>query len=136
MPLTEGKSQHAFEENLKTEKAAGKSMKQSLAIAYAVKKRNNKNKMAKGGMVPCYDKGGEVERDEEDIALAEMAREAENEPELDFDFDLDESMEDLKDDHPTIEDVDNQQGDPSDDKKNQILSKILGSIRNRHMGKK
>lgn len=47
MPLKEGKSQKAFEKNIKTEIEAGKPPKQAVAIAYAVKRRNQ----AKGGEV-------------------------------------------------------------------------------------
>lgn len=38
MPLKKSKSKRAFEENLKTELAAGRPLKQSLAIAYSVKR--------------------------------------------------------------------------------------------------
>jgi hypothetical protein len=47
MPLKEGKSKKAFEKNIKTEIEAGKPPKQAVAIAYAVKRRNQ----AKGGEV-------------------------------------------------------------------------------------
>lgn len=47
MPLEKGKSKQAFEHNIKAEMNAGKPMKQSLAIAYSMKK---KKKMAEGGM--------------------------------------------------------------------------------------
>lgn len=47
MPLIKGKSQKSFVKNLKTEMHAGKPMKQSLAIAYAMKKKAKK--MADGG---------------------------------------------------------------------------------------
>jgi hypothetical protein len=49
VPLIPGKSNKSFEHNIKAEMAAGKPMKQSLAIAYAAKKL--KKKMAKGGEV-------------------------------------------------------------------------------------
>ena len=45
MPLKQGKSEKAFEHNLKAEMHAGKPQKQALAIAYNVKRKN----MAKGG---------------------------------------------------------------------------------------
>ena len=38
MPLIKSKSKKAFEKNVKAELAAGKPMKQSLAIAYSVKR--------------------------------------------------------------------------------------------------
>ena len=46
MPLLKSKSQEAFKSNLKQELKAGNPMKQSLAIAYSMKKRK---KMADGG---------------------------------------------------------------------------------------
>ncbi len=49
MPLMQGKSKKAFESNLKTEISEGKPMSQSLAISYAIKRKNKK--MAKGGVV-------------------------------------------------------------------------------------
>lgn len=48
MPLKQSSSKQAFKDNLKAEIGAGKPMKQSLAIAYAVKKKNHK---ARGGMI-------------------------------------------------------------------------------------
>ena len=38
MPLVKSKSQAAFRKNIKAEVAAGKPIKQSVAIAYAVKR--------------------------------------------------------------------------------------------------
>jgi hypothetical protein len=49
MPLSKGHSQKSFVKNIKTELAAGKPMKQSLAIAYNMKRRHKK--MAEGGEV-------------------------------------------------------------------------------------
>lgn len=53
MPLIHGKSEKAFEHNIKAEMGAGKPQKQSLAIAYAVKRAAAKKAQAKakGGMV-------------------------------------------------------------------------------------
>lgn len=50
MPLAQGKSQKSFNHNVKVEMQSGKSQPQSLAIAYAVKRRMGK-KMADGGEV-------------------------------------------------------------------------------------
>ncbi len=50
MPLIKSKSKKAMSENIKTEMDAGKPQKQSIAIAYAIKRRAPK-KMAKGGLV-------------------------------------------------------------------------------------
>jgi hypothetical protein len=47
MPLDKGKSKQAFSNNVRTEMHEGKSQKQSLAIAYAMKRKGK----AQGGMV-------------------------------------------------------------------------------------
>lgn len=44
MPLKKGKSKSAFEHNIVAEIHAGKSQKQSVAIAYAVKRAASKKK--------------------------------------------------------------------------------------------
>ncbi len=49
MPLIKGKSPESFSKNVKTEYEAGKPLKQSLAIAYSMKKKAKK--MAEGGYV-------------------------------------------------------------------------------------
>lgn len=49
MPLIKGKSKHAFDENMGTEMKAGKPKPQSLAIAFAMKKKAKK--MADGGVI-------------------------------------------------------------------------------------
>lgn len=49
MPLVKSPSQNAFRRNVKTEMAAGKSQKQSLAIAYATKRAAASKKMGKKG---------------------------------------------------------------------------------------
>ena len=41
MPLIKGKSKEAFSHNVKAELAAGKPLKQSLAIAYATKRERS-----------------------------------------------------------------------------------------------
>jgi hypothetical protein len=50
MPLIKGKSKAAFSKNVSTEMHAGKPQKQALAIAYSVKRKTAKKKMAYGGM--------------------------------------------------------------------------------------
>ena len=58
MPLIIGTSKPTFTHNVKTEMESGKPMKQSLAIAYATKRRAEaRKKMANGGMVPQEDMG-------------------------------------------------------------------------------
>lgn len=54
MPLIKSKSKKAFESNLKEELSEGKPKAQSLAIAYAMKKRNAKH-MSRGGPVTAAD---------------------------------------------------------------------------------
>jgi hypothetical protein len=49
MPLIKGKSSKAFSKNVETEMHAGKPQKQALAIAYSVKRKTPKKKMAAGG---------------------------------------------------------------------------------------
>lgn len=52
MPLIKGKSEKSFVKNLKTEMEHGKPQKQSLAIAYAMKRKASRKKMADGGPTP------------------------------------------------------------------------------------
>jgi hypothetical protein len=51
MPLMHGKSKKAFSHNVESEMHAGKPQDQSLAIAYSVKRKAGKKKMASGGTV-------------------------------------------------------------------------------------
>jgi hypothetical protein len=51
MPLMKSKSKKAFSHNIKAEMEAGKPQKQSIAIAYSVKRKAPK-KYAKGGQIP------------------------------------------------------------------------------------
>jgi hypothetical protein len=51
MPLIKGKSQKSFSKNVETEMKDGKDQKQSLAIAYNVKRTAAKKKMASGGPI-------------------------------------------------------------------------------------
>lgn len=44
MPLKKSKSKAAFKSNIKAEVAAGKPVKQAVAIAYSVKRRAGKKK--------------------------------------------------------------------------------------------
>lgn len=48
MPLVKSKSPRAFKENIRREIAAGKPPKQSVAIAYSVKREASKGKGSKG----------------------------------------------------------------------------------------
>ncbi len=56
MPLYRGKSESDFKHNVKTEHEEGKPLKQSLAIAYAMKRRGKK--MADGGFVREEEESG------------------------------------------------------------------------------
>ena len=58
MPLIHGKSDRAFKQNIKTEMKEGKDMKQSLAIAYNLKRKAQK--MAKGGDVEMAKQDAEM----------------------------------------------------------------------------
>lgn len=51
MPLLAGKSKKAFQKNAATEVNAGKPLKQSLAIAYSMKRHAEGKRMAYGGSV-------------------------------------------------------------------------------------
>jgi hypothetical protein len=50
MPLMRGKSERSFDKNVATEMDAGKPQKQSLAIAYAMKKKAMEHKARRGEM--------------------------------------------------------------------------------------
>lgn len=50
MPLKHGSSKKSFKSNVETEMSEGKPLKQSLAIAYNVKRGNKRKKMAEGGI--------------------------------------------------------------------------------------
>ena len=58
MPLWHGKSEKAFKHNIRAEMHAGKPQKQSLAIAYATKRKAEQHK-AEGGEMKCYAHGTE-----------------------------------------------------------------------------
>lgn len=77
MPLFKGKSKQAFSKNVATEMDAGKPQKQSLAIAYAMKRRGNK--MAHGGVVDGYESSC-TEHCEQPCAIHEQASGYENDP--------------------------------------------------------
>jgi hypothetical protein len=55
MPLIKGKSEKSFVKNMKTEMEHGKPQKQSLAIAYAMKRKAQRKKMADGGDTSVQD---------------------------------------------------------------------------------
>lgn len=50
MPLIQGKSSKSMSKNISTEMKSGKPQKQAIAIAYSIKRKNAKKKMAKGGL--------------------------------------------------------------------------------------
>jgi hypothetical protein len=110
MPLIKGKSDRAFSENVRTEMHEGKPQKQSLAIAYAMKR---KAKMAKGGFVeeeessgyepmPCPEKyadGGFVKEEEEtgyeDVPMERHEKHNEGAMEEDEHMEHEEEEEDM-----------------------------------------
>lgn len=51
MPLIKSSSKKAFEQNVEREMDSGKPQKQALAIAYDIKRRNKRKKMAEGGAI-------------------------------------------------------------------------------------
>jgi hypothetical protein len=59
MPLIEGKSPKSFTKNLKTEVRSGKPLKQSLAIAYSLKRKAKEKEMFEGGPVDSYNEDQE-----------------------------------------------------------------------------
>lgn len=75
VPLVQGKSKKAFSENVSREMHAGKPQDQSLAIAYSVKRKNAKKKMAYGGKVtPEEIRANEMERAGEEREMKPMER--------------------------------------------------------------
>ena len=99
MPLSMGKSPASFSRNVSTEMHEGKPLKQSLAIAYAMKRKAAQ--MAKGGMMhkremPCaahgmmachmcsggdmMAEGGEIEHEEKSSGYHHMPEEHEHHP--------------------------------------------------------
>ncbi len=74
MPLIKSKSKKAFSENIAAEMDAGKPQKQSLAIAYAVKKQAKRKKMAMGGEAMLKEGKPEMHDHAKSIADAIMRR--------------------------------------------------------------
>jgi len=72
MPLSKGKSQKAFSQNIRTEMEHGKPQKQAIAIAYSMKRRSGKKKAA-GGAVESgspdmnYADGGMVDENDQEM---------------------------------------------------------------------
>jgi len=56
MPVIHGKSKRSFEKNIKAEMQAGKPQDQALAIAYSVKRKAARKKLAEGGMLDTIKK--------------------------------------------------------------------------------
>src|ERR1700722_18251319 len=68
MPLMKSKSKKAFEHNVRAEMHAGKPQPQSLAIAYSVKRKASKKKMAEGGSISASDEKRPMPNDRHDDA--------------------------------------------------------------------
>lgn len=60
MPLIQGKSKKSFSKNIKAEMKSGKPQDQSLAIAYSVKRKNSRKKMAEGGKPSLLDQASDA----------------------------------------------------------------------------
>ncbi len=157
MPLMKGKSEKAFSHNVSAEMHAGKPQKQSLAIAYSLKRKAAK-KMAHGGEVDevneklhpehepmehepmmsrkksiaeiLMDKHGYAKGGEvEDIEPLEHEEEGIDDA-MEDDGDADEGMGLADSDDEVL----NEDGEPGEDKK-KIMGKIMAGIRMRHMGR-
>lgn len=125
MPLMKSKSKSAFSHNVGAEMNAGKSQKQSLAIAYSVKRKAKG--MAKGGMVESPDKIDPKEH----FLSAEEAYDPPFQSEEESDSDLLEAN-----DNEASDAMDNEIGhDDPDQQSKDIVSSILRSIRMKHMGR-
>lgn len=88
MPLMNGYGKKAMGQNIKTEMHAGKPMKQSVAIAYAVAKKAKEKKMAQGGWVEAEP----MEKDKVNPNLMENYSEEEHAPEVGYEGDDDDAM--------------------------------------------
>lgn len=130
MPLKQGSSKAAFSHNVGAEMDAGKSQKQSLAIAYAVKRKSKK--YAKGGMVQesedTYAPQDQIEADDHFLS----DEEADNSP---FQEASEQSgdQEQLEASGQEIHDSnDNQQSDEDQDQARKgVLANILDKVRRR-----
>src|SRR5271170_4534574 len=77
MPLIKGKSQKSFVKNLKTEMEAGKPQKQSLAIAYAMKRKaEHRKKMADGGSLGDQQASGSMEQNQQALQQQQQQQKA------------------------------------------------------------
>jgi hypothetical protein len=120
MPLIKSKSKSAFSHNVGAEMDSGKSQKQSLAIAYATKRRAKK--MSMGGMV------NDPDEDVEDVKVDDSFLSAEDGSESQFqdahgESDADELDESGFNPEPKM---DNESG-------NSMLSDIMEKIRRKNM---
>lgn len=147
MPLLQGSSKESFKHNLNAEMKAGKPMKQSLAIAYAVKRRNKKSS---GGMA-SYAKGGEVNEklhpsyEPSSIVKAMRAKKmseggmVEDDPHLPEGHNMDDFLSDEEDSeainltYPDPDDMESTEGmGPEEEamqKRKGMLSKIMSKMR-------
>lgn len=112
MPLIKGKSKESFGKNVSTEMHAGKPMKQSLAIAYAMKRKAKKMAM-----------GGEVEGYQPDYKYREHPDLRDHEKDSGF---VDHEGDDVKMDHAAMMEDDkdiNQHGDMDGELVDRIMMK-------------
>lgn len=86
MPLFKSGSKKAFDKNVSVEMDAGKPQKQSLAIAYEIKKKNSPKKMAKGGPVSAADemeaKADNAKDDTDEMMLHDASTEHDTDQDL------------------------------------------------------
>lgn len=129
MPLMKGKSSKAFSHNVEAEMNAGKSQKQSLAIAYAVKRKGKK--YAKGGMVSKKDTYGPQEQITADDHFL-SAEDADNSPfqeaseQSGDDVQLEESGQQI---HPAL---DNQKDNEDENQaRKDMIAQIMRKVRRR-----
>ena len=91
MPLINGKSKKSFSKNVAIEMEAGKPQKQALAIAYNVKRKATRKKMADGGMAMKKESYPEVEKSKKTLEESKMISKPTPAPKLE------DSVKSLKD---------------------------------------
>lgn len=120
MPLTKSKSKNAFEHNVKAEMSAGKPLKQSLAIAYSVKRHAKK---ANGGMI-------QPERRDIDNGMVDKTNFLSDEEALESPFQDKEGPSDSQE----LAEMDLEpHNDSSNEKSNVSLQSIIDGIRKKHL---
>lgn len=149
MPLMQGKSPKSFSHNIAAEMHAGKPQKQALAIAYSIKRKNQK---AKGEMIDKVNeklhpehmpesKPEKVEFKEHAMAHGGCMADGGMVDDIDSDDNdhddfLSEAMPPIELSHDTYPDDDHKEFDSMEspeDVKKKLLSGILGDLYMKHM---